>query len=108
MGLLRCLGKSRGVVLVHLGPKIALISQRSALLCEFASHCPCVLFWVRGNIGPGKKVVAIIVSNGTPEWLRLVYGVVLVQLAPKIALIGHHSAPLCQITRLSFFAYRRL
>ena len=50
----------------------------------------------------------MVVSNGTPKWLVQVYGVMLVQLAPKIALIDHRSAPLSQKVCLSIGAYSRL
>ena len=50
----------------------------------------------------------MVVSNGISKWLVQVYGVVLVQLALKIALIGRRSAPLCQQACLFIRAYNRL
>ena len=55
-----------------------------------------------------KYIWGMVVSNETSKWLVQVYGVVLVQLAPEIALIGHRNTPLSQKVCLSIGAYSRL
>ena len=93
---------------MHLAPKITFIGHHSAPLCKipvFLGSCPLPHI---GKYLAWKYIWGMVVPNGTFKWLVQVYGVVLVQLAPKIALIGHRSAPLSQKVCLSIGAYSRL
>ena len=93
---------------MHLAPKITLIGLRSAPLCKiFVCLGSCPLPHI-GKYLAWAHIWGMVVSNGISTWLVQVNGVVLVQLAPKIALISHPSAPLCPKVRLSGPAYNRL